>query len=56
MYSEYPSLKAEHLTQGDLMPNLDFRSIYTTLLEDWMKLDAQSIVGGSFEKPAFINN
>jgi uncharacterized protein (DUF1501 family) len=56
MYSEYPSMKAEHLTQGDLQPNMDFRSIYTTLLEDWMKLDAQSIVGGAYEKPAFIQN
>jgi uncharacterized protein (DUF1501 family) len=55
-YSEYPSLKAEDLSQGDLVPNQDFRGIYTTLLEDWMKLDAQPIVGGSFEKPAFINN
>jgi uncharacterized protein (DUF1501 family) len=55
-YSEYPSMKAEHLSQGDLVPNQDFRGVYTTLLEDWMKLDAQPIVGGSFEKPAFINN
>jgi uncharacterized protein (DUF1501 family) len=55
-YSEYPSLKAEHLSQGDLVPNQDFRGVYTTILEDWLKLDAQSIVGGAFEKPAFINN
>ncbi len=39
-YGEYPSLKAEDLVQGDLKPNLDFRSLYTTLLEDWMQLDA----------------
>jgi uncharacterized protein (DUF1501 family) len=55
-YGEYPSMKAEDLVQGDLNPNMDFRSIYTTLLEDWMKLDAKSIVNGTFEKPAFINN
>jgi uncharacterized protein (DUF1501 family) len=55
-YSEYPSMKAQDLSQGDLVPNQDFRGVYTTLLEDWMKLDAQPIVGGSFEKPAFINN
>jgi uncharacterized protein (DUF1501 family) len=54
-YSEYPSLKAEHLSQGDLVPNQDFRGVYTTILEDWLKLDAQAIVGGSFEKPAFLN-
>jgi uncharacterized protein (DUF1501 family) len=55
-YSEYPSMKAEDLVQGDLNPNMDFRSVYTTLLEDWMKLDAKPIVNGTFEKPAFINN
>lgn len=55
-YGEYPSMKAEHLVQGDLNPNMDFRGLYTTLLEDWMKLDAKSIVNGTFEKPAFINN
>jgi uncharacterized protein (DUF1501 family) len=55
-YSEYPSMKAEHLVQGDLNPNLDFRSVYTTLLEDWMKIEAKPIVNGTFEKPAFINN
>jgi len=55
-YGEYPSMKAQDLVQGDLNPNMDFRSVYTTLLEDWMKLDAKSIVNGTFEKPAFINN
>jgi uncharacterized protein (DUF1501 family) len=55
-YSEYPSLKAEDLSQGDLVPNYDFRGLYTTLLEDWMKLDAPSIVNGQFEKLAFVNN
>ena len=55
-YSEYPSMKAEHLSQGDMVPNYDFRGIYQTLLEDWMKIDGQAIVNGSFEKLAFINN
>jgi uncharacterized protein (DUF1501 family) len=55
-YGEYPSMKAQDLVQGDLNPNMDFRSVYTTLLEDWMKLDAKSVVNGTFEKPAFINN
>jgi uncharacterized protein (DUF1501 family) len=55
-YSEYPSMKAEHLSQGDMVPNYDFRGIYQTLLEDWMKLDGQAIINGSFEKLAFINN
>ena len=53
-YSDYPSRKPVDLEQGDLVPNTDFRGIYSTLLEDWMGLDAVSIVGGTFEKPSFL--
>jgi uncharacterized protein (DUF1501 family) len=53
-YGEYPSLKAEDLQQGDLVPNLDFRGFYSTLLENWLGLDANPIVKGVFEKPLFI--
>ena len=53
-YSEYPSLKPENLEQGDLVPNIDFRGIYSSLLEDWMGLDAKPIVGGTFEKLDFL--
>jgi len=53
-YGRYPSMKESDLDQGDLVPNLDFRGVYTTLVEDWMKLDPVPIVGGQFEKPAFI--
>ena len=53
-HGEYPSRKAEDLQFGDLVPNLDFRSVYTTIAEDWMGLDANPIVGGSFEKPQYI--
>ncbi len=54
-YGEYPSRKAEDLQQGDLVPNLDFRGFYTTVLEDWLQLDANPIVKGNFEKPKFLN-
>ena len=53
-YSEYPSMKAEDLEQGDVVPNHDFRGLYSTLLEDWMGLDAKPIVGGTFEKLAYL--
>jgi uncharacterized protein (DUF1501 family) len=53
-YGEYPSRKAEDLTQGDLAPNLDFRGLYATILEDWLHVDAKPIVKGSFEKPQFL--
>jgi uncharacterized protein (DUF1501 family) len=54
-YGEYPSRKAEDLTQGDLAPNLDFRGLYSTVLEDWLGLDAVPIVKGNFEKPRFLS-
>ena len=44
------------MDQGDLVPSIDFRSVYTTIVEDWMGLDAVPVVGGSFEKPEFILN
>jgi uncharacterized protein (DUF1501 family) len=53
-YSEYPSLKPEDLEQGDLVPHMDFRGVYSPILEDWLGLDAKPIVEGSFEKPNFI--
>jgi uncharacterized protein (DUF1501 family) len=53
-YGEYPSRKAEDLTQGDLAPTLDFRGLYATILEDWLGVDAKPIVKGVFEKPRFL--
>ena len=53
-YGEYPSRKANDLQQGDLVPNLDFRGLYTTVIEDWLNLDAKPIVKGNFEAPRFI--
>ena len=55
-YGEYPSLRAEDLEQGDVVPNVDFRSVYSTIVEDWMKMDSNEIVGGQFEKLGFIAN
>ncbi len=55
-YSEYPSLNAEQLQTGDLAPNYDFRGFYSTLLEDWLGLDAAPIVGGRFEKLGFVGS
>jgi uncharacterized protein (DUF1501 family) len=50
MYGEYPSLNPEDQLEGDLHFNNDFRSTYSTVLEQWLKLDAPSIVNGQFEQ------
>ena len=49
MYGEYPSLEFEHQLEGDLHYNNDFRSTYTTILEQWLHLEAAPIVNGRFE-------
>ena len=54
LYGEYPSLAPEKLLDGDLHYNNDFRGLYATLLENWLGLDSKPVVGGSFEKLAFI--
>jgi uncharacterized protein (DUF1501 family) len=54
-YSEYPSLAADKLVEGDLAFNLDFRSVYTEILEDWLEVDARPIVKGTYEKVGCFN-
>ncbi len=54
MYSEYPETRPEALEQGDLVPNQDYRGVYSTILEDHLDLDAAPIVNGQFEQPKFI--
>ena len=49
-YSEFPSLEEKDLEQGDVVPNNDYRGLYSTVLEDWMGLDAKPLVGGLYEK------
>ena len=54
MYGEYPSLVEAEQIEGDLRSNNDFRSVYTEILEDWLDLDAPSIVNGQFEKHGIL--
>ncbi len=54
MHGVYPSLNEAALLDGDLHFQVDFRSVYATIAEDWLGLDAQPIVGGNFEKLSFI--
>ena len=55
IYGEYPSLEPSQQEEGgNLRFSMDFRSIYTTIVEDWFKMDAQPIVGGNYEKVKFL--
>jgi len=55
IYGEYPSLEpSEQEFGGNLKFNLDFRSVYSTILEDWFKQDPEPIVNGNFERVKFF--
>lgn len=55
-YGEYPSLKKEDQLEGDMRSNNDFRSTYSTILEQWLGLDANPIVNGQFEQFNLFKN
>ena len=54
MFGEYPSLKEADQLNGDLHFNNDFRSTYSTILDQWLGLDAAPVVNGQFEQFDFI--
>ncbi|MAF67392.1 MAG: hypothetical protein CMJ84_17260 [Planctomycetes bacterium] len=48
VHGQLPSLAANDLDRGDLKHNVDFRSVYATLLEKWMGTESQPILGEKF--------
>ena len=55
VYGAYPSLEPSQQEEGgNLKFNLDFRSVYSTILEDWLQLAPEPIVGGNYERVKFI--
>ena len=55
LYGEYPSLEPGKQEEGgNLKFNMDFRSVYSTILERWFGLDPVPVVGGNFEELNFI--
>jgi hypothetical protein len=34
---------------------IDFRSVYAALLDNWLSVDSKEILGGSFDKPAILS-
>ncbi|MEM7627314.1 MAG: DUF1501 domain-containing protein [Planctomycetota bacterium] len=49
---KHPSL--DKLQSGDLIHSVDFRSLYTDLLEGWMKLDAKAALGRRFPSAGIL--
>ena len=51
LYGQYPSLEFSDLANGEDMGfNIDFRGVYSTLLDQWLGLDASPIVNGTYEQ------
>lgn len=45
----YPSLAPADLQDGDIKYGTDFRSVYATLLQDWLKTPSDTILGRQFD-------
>jgi uncharacterized protein (DUF1501 family) len=46
IYGDHPSLS--DLDEGDLRHKIDFRSVYATILDQWMKADSKQILDGTY--------
>ncbi len=52
LYGDHPSLS--NLDEGDLRHAVDFRSVYATVLEDWLGVSSKSVLGASYDRLGFI--
>jgi len=52
LLGDHPSLT--DLDEGDLKFNVDFRSIYASVLEDWMGAPSEKVLGKQFRKAKII--
>ena len=44
-----------NLDSGDLKMQLDFRQVYAAILDDWLQVDSENVLGKSFEKPPVLS-
>lgn len=49
LLGKYPSLAPGDLFQGDLKYTVDFRSVYSAVLENWLRTKSEPILGKKFE-------
>ena len=53
-YGEQPSLELSDQVEGDMKYNNDFRSIYATLLDQWLGVDPMPVLGSNYEQHDFF--
>jgi uncharacterized protein (DUF1501 family) len=49
LLGKYPSLAPQDLFEGDIKYNVDFRNVYASVLENWLKTKSAPILGRQFE-------
>ena len=52
-YGQAPSLTSLD-RRGNLRPTVDFRTVFTTVVDDWLMGDANQILGGTYENLGFV--
>ncbi|HEV7663174.1 MAG TPA: DUF1501 domain-containing protein [Chloroflexota bacterium] len=52
LYGDHPDLA--RLDEGDLSHTVDFRSVYATVIEDWLGAPAHDVLAGSFDRLGFV--
>jgi uncharacterized protein (DUF1501 family) len=52
IYGDLPDL--ENLEQGDIKYQQDFRGVYAKMLDNWLGIPSQEILGGDFTGPEFV--
>jgi uncharacterized protein (DUF1501 family) len=56
IYGQQPSLAATDLdSAGNMKFTVDFRSVYSTILDRWLGVDSKAVLGGAFENVGFLS-
>ncbi len=55
LYGQQPSLKKLD-DRGDLRHHVDFRSMYATVLDDWLDADSTEVLGGNYDNIGFLSH
>lgn len=50
----YPSLAPQDLFEGDIKYNVDFRSVYAAVLENWLKTKSAPVLGREFTRLSVV--
>ena len=56
LYGEYPNLEPSAQLEGDIHYNMDFRTLYSTILEDVLDVDSESILDEKFTNLNVLNS